>query len=99
MSRKGADRYHAELTRQRIKTTWLVYRLQQHIAGKIELSMSQVRAIGILLKKVVPDLVSTEITADINFHYVAELPPTLELEEWQKRYGPTALLTDETKVQ
>jgi hypothetical protein len=95
---KGTYR-HSEDTRQKIKTAWLIHRLQMHVAGKFDLSPTQVRAIDILLKKVMPDLVSADITADVNFHYVAELPPTLELDEWQRRYGPTALLTDETKVQ
>jgi monomeric isocitrate dehydrogenase len=94
------QRFRTEETIAKIKTAWLIKRLQDHINGKLELSLSQVRAIGILLKKVVPDLTATEITGDVTHHYVVELPPTLELDEWKRRYSPTALLTDQAdKIQ
>lgn len=92
------EAFHSDSTRAKIKTAWLIKRLQDHIAGTLDLSMSQVRAIGILLRKTVPDLTSVEITADVNYHYVAELPVTLELETWKQQYSPP-LLTDGNKVQ
>jgi hypothetical protein len=73
--------------RKKIQASWLVRRLHLHIGGKIELSMSQVRAIDILLKKCIPDLVQTSITADLTVRYVAELPPMLSQEEWEQKYG------------
>jgi hypothetical protein len=73
--------------RKKIQASWLVRRLHLHIGGKIELSMSQVRAIDILLKKCIPDLVQTSITADLTVRYVAELPPMLTREEWEAKYG------------
>jgi len=48
--------------RQKISTTQLINRLQNHALGKIELSPTQVRSVEILLKKVVPDLSSTTLT-------------------------------------
>lgn len=45
-----------EEARQKIKTTQLINRLQDHGFGTVELSTTQVRAIDILLKKSVPDL-------------------------------------------
>jgi hypothetical protein len=93
------EAFHSDAARAKIKTAWLINRLQDHVKGKVKLELSQVRAIGILLRKTVPDLVSAEITGDVTHHYVVELPPTLELDEWKRRYSPPPLLTDQSKVQ
>jgi len=69
--------------------------LQQFIFGEVDkdgikladLSMPQVRAIDCLLRKVVPDLTRTLISADVNVRYVAELPKVLTKEEWVRKYG------------
>jgi hypothetical protein len=53
----------------------------------LELSMSQVRAIEILLRKSVPDLTKTEVQADATHRYVAQLPEVLSREEWLAKYG------------
>ncbi len=50
--------------RQKISTTQLINRLQKHAFGKTELSRTQVRAIEILLKKVLPDLAAIQHTGD-----------------------------------
>jgi len=52
-----------------------------------DLTMAQVRAIDCLLKKVVPDLTRTLISADVNVKYVAELPKVLTKSEWIAKYG------------
>ena len=49
--------------------------------------MSRIRAIEVLLRKTLPDLVSTTVTADMTIRYVAELPPMLSREEWEAKYG------------
>lgn len=51
-----------EEAREKIKTTQLINRLQDHALGEVELSPTQVRAVEILLKKRIPDLASTELT-------------------------------------
>jgi hypothetical protein len=56
---------------------------------KITLSNSQVRAIGILLKKVVPDLAQIQIAGEVQHKYVVEVPPLLTKDEWQKKYRVT----------
>jgi hypothetical protein len=56
-----------------------------------DLSMPQVRAIDCLLKKCVPDLTRTLISADVNVRYVAELPKVLTKEEGLRKYGPEPL--------
>jgi hypothetical protein len=42
--------------RQKIRTTQLIKRLQDHVLGLTNMSASQVRAAEILLRKSVPDL-------------------------------------------
>ena len=79
--------FHPDEVRQKIRATELVNRLQSHIFDGLELSMSQVNAINILLRKCIPDLSAATVTADINVRYVAELPPMLSREEWEKKYG------------
>jgi hypothetical protein len=79
--------FHPDEVRAKIRATELVNRLHSHIFDKLELSLSQVRAIDILLKKCVPDLTRTLITADLNVRYVAELPKMLTREEWISKYG------------
>lgn len=51
-----------EEARRKIRTTQLINRLQNHALGKVDMTKSQVTATGILLRKSLPDLVSTELT-------------------------------------
>ena len=86
--------FHPDEVRRKIQASKLVQRLDDHIMGVLPkpLDMSQVRAIDILLKKCIPDLTRTLISADLNVRYVAELPKVLTKEEWVKKYGvPDAL--------
>lgn len=53
-----------EEAREKIKTTQLVNRLQDHGLGKVDLSPTQVTAINILLKKRIPDLSAVTLTGD-----------------------------------
>lgn len=50
-----------EEAREKIKTTQLINRLQDHGLGEVDMSPTQVRAIEILLKKRVPDLTSVAV--------------------------------------
>jgi hypothetical protein len=86
-SGRKAGYVNPESTRRKIKGTLLVKRLQDHAFGEVDLSMSQVRAIGILLKKIIPDLTSTEVKSEVAHHYVAEIPPVLSKAEWLEKYG------------
>jgi|GEM_PF-1359128 hypothetical protein len=98
--RKGKMQFHPDEVRAKIQAQRLVTILQSFIFGDVDknghkiadLSMPQVRAIDVLLKKVVPDLTRTLISADVNVRYVAELPKVLTKEEWVRKYGvPDAL--------
>lgn len=55
---------HDTQTREKIRTSQLINRLEKHAFGEIELTQTQVRAIEILIKKTLPDLASVELTGD-----------------------------------
>jgi hypothetical protein len=88
---KGLAPFNTAECRAKIKATMLIHRLQAHIFDGLEMSMSQIKAIDILLKKIIPDLTRTEIAADLNVRYVAELPKVLTREEWVAKYGSNHL--------
>ena len=98
--RRRQMKFHPDEVRSKIQAVRLVDTLHQFIFSEVDkngrkladLSMAQVRAIDCLLKKVVPDLTRTLISADVNVRYVAELPKVLTKEEWVRKYGvPDAL--------
>jgi hypothetical protein len=55
--------------------------------GEIELTMLQIRAIEILLRKCLPDLAAAEIKSEQSHRYVVEMPPVLDEDQWQRKYG------------
>lgn len=55
---------HDDFTRERIKTTQLVNRLEKHALGEIEMEPTQVRAIEVLLRKSLPDLSAVTHSGD-----------------------------------
>ena len=93
--RRRQMKFHPDEVRSKIQAIRLVDILHQFIFSSVDkngvkladLSMAQVRAIDCLLKKVVPDLTRTLISADVNVKYVAELPKVLSRDEWVKKYG------------
>jgi hypothetical protein len=61
--------------------------LQKCAFGEISLTMTQLRAIEILLRKSIPDLAAAEIKSEQTHRYVFEVPPVLDRDEWQRKYG------------
>ena len=55
---------HQDEIRAKIQGTQLLNRLSAHALGKIELRHTQIRAINILLNKVLPDLQTIEHTGE-----------------------------------
>lgn len=53
---------HQDDVREKIKTTQLINRLQNHALGDLDLSQSQIRAIEVLLRKSIPDLSSVDMS-------------------------------------
>jgi hypothetical protein len=49
--------------------------------------MTQLRAIEILLRKSIPDLAAAEIKSEQTHRYVVEMPPELDRDQWQRKYG------------
>lgn len=47
-----------EAVRQKIRTSMLINRLQNHVAGRLEMSKTQIQAAGILLRKTLPDMIA-----------------------------------------
>lgn len=79
-----------EEARGKIQTTQLINRLQNHALGTIEMSPTQVRAVEILLKKKLPDLVSAENKTEVTHNYVARIPAlSKDMDSWQQTYGHT----------
>ena len=54
--------YLAQATKDRIRATMLIKRLQDHALNKVEMSPTQVQAAKILLGKVIPDIKSVDHT-------------------------------------
>jgi hypothetical protein len=79
--------------REKIRAAQLINRLQACAFGEIELTMSQVRAIEVLLRKCLPDLTKTEVKADVSHRYVVQLPDVLSKEDWLKKYGEGQITT------
>lgn len=71
--------------RERIQTSMLINRLNDHIFKKVQLLPTQLKAIEILLRKVAPDL--AQIEANVN---VTERP--------EARVYPNGLPVDETRL-
>jgi hypothetical protein len=51
-------------TREKIRTTMLINRLQDFVAGKCEMTPSQVRAAKLVLCKTLPDLTPIKVEYD-----------------------------------
>jgi hypothetical protein len=86
--------YHSEAAREKIRAAQLINRLQSCAMGEIELTMQQIRAIEILLRKCVPDLTATDISAQFTHRYVIEVPSMLSKDEWQKKYSGSLTTTE-----
>jgi len=54
--------WQTDKTREKIRISMLVNRLQDHVEGKADMSSTQVKAASVLLSKVMPDLSAADIT-------------------------------------
>ena len=85
--------FHPDYVREKIRASQLINRLQSCAMGEIELTMQQIRAIEILLRKCIPDLAAAEIKSEQTHRYVVEVPPELSREEWIRKYSPQPAIT------
>jgi hypothetical protein len=75
--------------RTKIANSKILNRLIDHVMGEVEMTSTQVTAAIALMRKVMPDLSSTDINADVVHHMVARMPvEPASVEEWEKRYLP-----------
>lgn len=72
--------------REKIKASMLINRLMEHANGNVDMSSTQVRAAEILLRKILPDLSTTELQGDITTRAVVSDEPMTD-DDWEKRYG------------
>ena len=63
-----ASRQLTEEWREKIKTSLLINRLGECAFGNVEMTSQQIKAAEILLKKVIPDLKSIDMTSDITLN-------------------------------
>ena len=90
----------AQSTRDKIKASMIVNRLQDHIVGTVELSTSQVRAAEVLLRKVCPDLQAVEMKAEVTQSPAVIADQPMDASAWEQQYAasmePTAGATEST---
>jgi hypothetical protein len=79
--------FHPDYVREKIRASQLINRLHKCAFGEISLTMTQLRAIEILLRKSIPDLAAAEIKSEQTHRYVAEIPAVLTREQWLEKYG------------
>lgn len=87
---------HDENTRAKIQTSMIINRLQNHLEGHLELSQTQVRCAEILLRKTLPDLAATEMTAEV-VHSFAMVPAVMSKEDWLRTRGDPKLIEHEAE--
>jgi hypothetical protein len=63
-ARRSTSPTYAEAVRSRIQGSVIADQLQKHVLGAVEMSPTQVSAALGLLRKVAPDLASTELKGD-----------------------------------
>jgi hypothetical protein len=68
--------------RQKIRAAMLINRLNDHAAGRNEMTATQVRAAEILLKKVLPDLAAVEHNGEASVRYTIS-PEPMTPEQWR----------------
>ena len=77
---------HDAKTREKIQTSQLINRLTKFVNGEVKMESAQVTAALGLLRKVLPDLASTEMKGEVEHNYVARLPERVEdIDDWQKK--------------
>ncbi len=76
--------------RTKIANSQILKCLVEHVEGKREMSATQVTAGLGLLRKVLPDLSQTDMTAEVVHRSVMRIPaPAKSVEEWQQDINTT----------
>ena len=79
--------FHPDCVREKIRASQLINRLHKCAFGEISLTITQLRAIEILLRKSIPDLAAAEIKSEQTHRYEVEIPAVLTSEQWLEKYS------------
>jgi hypothetical protein len=79
--------FHPDYVREKIRASQLINRLHKCAFGEISLTVTQLRAIEVLLRKCIPDLAAAEIKSEQTHPYVIEILGVLSKEQWLQKYG------------
>jgi len=83
---------HDENTRAKIQAGNIIDRLEKLIAGEVDMKPHAVTAALGLLKKVLPDVTSVEISGEISTSKVIRAPAVASTgQDWMKDHVPQAL--------
>jgi hypothetical protein len=78
---------HDQKTRERIQTSQIINRLEDHIFNGLELSATQIQAAKILLAKAIPDLKALEVNGNVEHRYMMRSPePEKTTGDWSKKW-------------
>lgn len=87
-SKGTKDKPWSDATREKIKASMLIKSLYKHVVDGTEMKTTQVTAALGLLKKVLPDLTSTELSGKVeNQAWIG--PPPKTAEQWEEEHGET----------
>ena len=50
-----------DVVRQKIRTSMLINRLQNHVLGRLDMTKTQIQAANILLRKTLPDMIAQTV--------------------------------------
>jgi len=79
---------HDENTRAKIKAGNIIARLEKLVKGEIEMPPHAVTAALGLLRKVLPDVTSVELSGEVTTTKVIRTPqPTQAVDDWQRQYA------------
>lgn len=89
VGRKAGFR-HSDAVREKIRVGVLLERLMANaLADQEFMTSGQIKSAEILLRKAIPDLSSTDLTANVTHHMVARMPvEPASVEDWEKRHIP-----------
>lgn len=76
MAANKARKIHTTLReewKEKIRASQLINRLQDHAFGKVDMSVTQLKAAEILLRKVAPDLGRQEVSGAISGNIIVEI--------------------------
>ncbi|HEX2238066.1 MAG TPA: hypothetical protein VHJ19_06895 [Gammaproteobacteria bacterium] len=68
-------------TREKIRTTVLINCLQDFVAGKCDMTSSQVRAAWLVLRKILPDLKPVIVEYEAEPSYVVAIPASYRCDQ------------------